>query len=70
MEFYKTTILDIDKGLFPLNHDCILKVIYFPGLGLSYEYFTCRAQDSGSISLILSNLTLVNKVLIYSVDNF
>ena len=70
MEFYSCSLSDIKKGEFPLNHDCILKVCYFPGSGISFEFFTCRAPDSGELSVILSQLSIVNKVVPYSVDNF
>lgn len=61
---------DIQKGDFPLNHDCILKVVYNPYLSmLRHEYFTCRSQDSGILVSILKNIYVISKIYIYSVDD-
>ena len=68
MEICQIHRRDLLSGNFPLNHDCILKV-YYNDVGLRYQYFSCRAQDSGAISLILSNVFCVHKVVISSVDD-
>ena len=69
-EFYPTTKSDINIGAFPLNHDCILKVTYSHDCALRFQYFSCRAQDSGSIVLIISKLYCVKKVECIEVDKF
>lgn len=69
VEFYKTARFEIDEGNFPLNHDCILKVCFIRGCPLRRCYFTCRAQDSGTLSVIFSALPLVSVVEISSVDD-
>lgn len=60
----------IEKGDFPLNHDCILKVTYLQGSPLRYCYLTCRAQDSGALVAIITELSLVRCVNVSSVENF
>lgn len=70
IEFNPTCLSNIVDASFPLNHDCILKVNYIPGSGLRFQYFTCRSQDSGSLSVILSSLALVAKVECIPVDKF
>lgn len=68
LEFYKTTRLEIDRGDFPLNHDCILKVCYIRGSPARFTYFSCRSQDSGQLTVIFSSLPIVSHVYISSVD--
>lgn len=68
LEFYKTTRFEIDKGVFPLNHDCILKVCFIRGSIVRFVYYTCRSQDSGQLSVIFSSLPIVSHVYISSVD--
>lgn len=70
LEFFPTTKSDINIGCFPLNHDCILKATFTADCGLRFQYFTCRAQDSGSIVLLISKLYCVKKVECISVDKF
>lgn len=73
-----TTMLEINlssaskilKGNFPLNHDCILKVHYHPDCLVHFEYFTCRAQDSGALSHYFKMLYSVITVEIISVESF
>lgn len=68
IDFYSVHRSDIEKGNFPLNHDCILKVVYSRDCPLHFEYFTCQSQDSGKLLDILSKLALVKLVKISSVD--
>lgn len=70
LELHQTNLRDIQIGDFPLNHDCILKLVYTPGTALRFQYFTCRSQDSGTLSLILSQVFCVKKVICISVDDF
>lgn len=70
LELYPTTKAAINIGAFPLNHDCILKVVFTQDCGLRFQYFSCRAQDSGSIVLIISKLYCVKKVECIEVDKF
>lgn len=68
VEFYSACRYDIDKGNFPLNHDCILKVEFVVGSFIRFQYFSCRSQDSGQLMSIISKLSLVRCVEISSVD--
>lgn len=68
LDFYPVYRSDLLKGNFPLNHDCVLKVVYLSECPMPSEYFTCRAQDSGSIADILCKLTVVERVKISSSD--
>ena len=65
---YKVSRSQIDKGDFPLNHDCILKVVYNYGSPISFEYFSCRSVDKGSIAQLLVSLSIVNYFKFSSVD--
>lgn len=67
LEMYKCLRKDIDRGNFPLNHDCIMKVSYVRGSPLLSEYFSCCSVDSGSLSLIISQLSGVSSVKFSSV---
>lgn len=67
---YKVTKNDIQKGNFPLTHDCILKVYYLPDCPVRFEYFTCPSQHSGTYSLVLQTLSVVHKLEITSADKF
>lgn len=70
IEFNVSSKFEIDSGNFPLNHDCILKVVYLPDSPLRFSYFTCRSQDSGALVFILSSVPMVKKVVVSSVDEF
>lgn len=65
---YKVSRYQIDKGDFPLNHDCILKVAYIKGSPIRFEYFSCRSVDSGWIVELLVSLSIVKDVKFSSVD--
>lgn len=67
---FKVTKEEINKGFFPLNHDCILKVYYLPDCPVRFEYFTCSADKCGAYSLMLQTLSIVHKLEIHSVDKF
>lgn len=69
-EINKTNATKINKGDFPLNHDCILKVNYAPGYLLRFQLLTCRSQDSGAIVLTLSSLSVVRNIEVISIDKF
>lgn len=69
VEFYQTNRRSIDRGNFPLNHDCILKVTFSPGCGVRFGYYTCRSQDSGLLVDIISKVHNVKYVKISSVDD-
>lgn len=60
----------IQKGDFPLNHDCILKVHFITDSGLHYQLFTCRSQNSGTLVDILSKVFCVRKVKIIPVEQY
>lgn len=70
LELYPTTKAAINIGAFPLNHDCILKVVFTQDCGLRFQYFSCRAQDSGSIVLIISKLYCVKKLNVLKLISF
>ena len=70
LEFYPTNKSDINIGAFPLNHDCILKVVFSPDCGIRFQYFTCQSQHSGQIVLLISQLYCVKKVECIEVDKF
>lgn len=70
LDFYKTTINDIEIGNFPLNHDCILIAYYFHGCGINRDYFSCRAEQSSALVDILCKLSIISRVKIVSVDEF
>lgn len=59
----------IKNGDFPLNHDCILKVSYIVGSPLRFSYFTCCAQHSGALVLLIKSIPLVKNVYTSSVEN-
>lgn len=69
IEFNPVNLVNLHKGTFPLNHDCILKVRFIYDTGLKYQYFSCRSQDSGTLTLILSSVALISHVECVSVDN-
>lgn len=60
----------IQKGDFPLNHDCILKVHFIRDSGLRYQLFSCRSQNCGTLTDILSKVFCVRKVEIIPVDEY
>ena len=66
---YKVTRHQIDRGDFPLNHDCIIKVAYIKGSPIRFEYFSCRSVDSGWISELLVSTSIVKEVKFSSVDD-
>lgn len=66
---FRTDRKSIDSGNFPLTHDCVLKVEYISDCGLRFSYFTCRSQDSGTLSVLFCSLPVVSKVNISSVDD-
>ena len=66
---FKVSRKQIDKGDFPLNHDCILKVCYISGSPIRFEYFSCRSMDSGWISELLVSTSIVKEVKFSSVDD-
>lgn len=68
LDLYSVHRNQIDSGNFPLNHDAILKVEYYPQTGLHYQYFTCKAFDTGVLADILCKLFCVRRVFISSVD--
>lgn len=68
LEFYPTDRKSIDKGNFPLLHDCILKVEYIQCSPIRFQYFTTWVTDSGKIVDILSKCSVVKKVNIVSLD--
>ena len=68
LQLHRSTRYDISVGNFPLNHDCILKVEFYNGVGIKYQYFTCRCQDSSLISDILSKVLPIKKVSFCPVD--
>lgn len=68
IDLYPVHRKQIDSGDFPLNHDAILKVVYYPQSGLHYQYFTCKAQDTGSLADLFCKLFCVRRVKIISVD--
>lgn len=70
IEFYPVKYSEFEKGNFPLNHDCVLKVEFHQGVGIRSQLFTCRSQDSGTLSAIISSLVPVSKVIISSVDTY
>ena len=70
IEIHATHASQILNGNFPLNHDCILKVHYKRYCDIRFEYFTCRAQDSGQLVHYFSMLAPVRTVEIISVDSF
>lgn len=69
IELHSTDRRSIESGNFPLNHDCILKVRFNRDCPLIFQYFTCREQDSGAITVLFYKLALVTEVNISSVDN-
>lgn len=68
LDLYSVHRKQIDMGNFPLNHDAILKVEYYPQTGLHYQYFSCKAQDTGTLADIFCKLFCVRRVYISSVD--
>lgn len=68
LDLYPTNRHDIDRGNFPLNHDCILKVEYIQASPVRFQYFTCTAPDSAKLSDVLLKVSLVHKVNIVSVE--
>lgn len=68
IDFYPVHRKSIDKGDFPLNHDAILKVEFYPQTGLHYQYFSCRSHETGTLADILCKLFCVRRVFITSVD--
>lgn len=68
LDLYPVHRKQIDYGNFPLNHDAILKVEYYPQSGLHYQYFTCKAPDTGTLADILCKLFCVRRIYISSVD--
>lgn len=68
IELHPTNPQSIDKGQFPLNHDCILKVCYIADSPLRFQYFTCQSQHSGLISSLFGSLSVVRSVKFVSVD--
>lgn len=70
LEINASSASKILNGDFPLNHDCILKVYYRTDCPVHFEYFTCRAQDSGALSHYFKMLHPVLSVVIMSVESF
>lgn len=68
IDLYPVHRKQIDYGNFPLNHDAILKVEYYPQSGLHYQYFSCKAQDTASLADVFCKLFCVRRVWISSVD--
>lgn len=66
IQFYKLSRFELLKGEFPLNHDTVLKVVYSD----SFQYFTCKNEDSTIFTAIVSMLVAVRYVEISSVDDF
>lgn len=69
LDFFPVSRKEIDSGDFPLNHDAILKVEFFPQIGLHYQYFSCKAQHTFILVDVLSKLFCVRNVYISSVDD-
>lgn len=68
VQFYPTNRKQIDKGNFPLTHDCILKVRYIYGAPIRFAYFTTRSVDTGVLCDVLSKLPMVQAVEVVPVD--
>lgn len=60
----------IQEGDFPLNHDCILKVYFMCDPGPYHQLFTCRSQNSGTLTDILSKVFCVRRVKIIPVEEY
>lgn len=69
LQIHKCSRKDIDNGNFPLNHDSIMKVCYIRDSPIRFEFFSCRSVDTGTLSLIISQLSGVRMVKFSSVDN-
>lgn len=67
---YKVSLHELNRGNFPLSHDCILKVVYNAGCPIRFEYFTCESQYSGRFCITLQSLSLVKSIEVISVDKF
>lgn len=68
VELYPLSRRDIDKGNFPLTHDCVLKVRYIYGCPIRYAYFTTRSIDTASLYDVISKLPMVKAVEVSPVD--
>lgn len=68
VEFYPVHRKDIDKGNFPLTHDCVLKVRYIHGSPIRFAYFTTRSIDTGTLCDVISKLPMVHAVEVVPVD--
>lgn len=66
IRFYKLSRHELLKGVFPANHDTVLKVIY-DGV---FQFFTCKLEDSTEFVAIVSALVPVRRVEVSSVDSF
>lgn len=70
LELFPVHRSQLEKGEFPLNHDCILKVEYKDPYLVKYQYMTCRAIDSGVIVQILQASCAIRKIYVSDVDSF
>lgn len=68
IHFFPVHRSQIDKGNFPLNHDCVLKVRYFHGSPTRKAYFTTRSIDTGILCDVIAKLPMVQAVEVVSVD--
>lgn len=59
---------EVKKALFPLKHDCILKVEYYPDCGMREQYFSCQMCHANIAKVIISQLFCVRKVKYISVE--
>lgn len=68
IEFYPVHRSQIDKGNFPLTHDCILKIRYIHGAPIRKAYFSTRSIDTAALCDVISKLPMVQAVEVVPVD--
>lgn len=68
VHFFPVHRSQVDKGNFPLTHDCVLKIRYFRGPSTRNAYYTTRSIDTGILCDVIAKLPMVQAVEVVPVD--